>query len=425
MLNLFRSIILAATILILLLISMWWLFKPDSTPNWSEDEIKILRSLWIANLPATPINTSNAVADNIKAAEFGYKLFFDTRLSAHNNISCANCHKPEIFFTDGLPVAQGTQIGTRNSPTLVGIVYSPWFFLDGRKDSLWSQALAPLESSIEHAGTRMQYAHMLAKDEHYRMAYESLFGPLPDLSDRTRFPPSAGPVKEKIPGKAWLAMRAEDKEAVTKIFTNIGKAIAAYERLLLPGESRFDQYIEKLINKTSNTKTSLTAEEANGLKLFINKAQCINCHNGPLFTNNEFHNTGLLPSTGNLPSVGRARGIRILRNDPFNCLGQYNDAEEKDCAELLYAKSGYELIGSHKVPSLRNIAETAPYMHAGQLNTLLEAIDHYNQAPESLIGHNETKPLGLSRREKQQLVAFLATLSAPIASDKKWLKPPN
>lgn len=423
--NSFRTILLVAIILIPILICIWWLFKPTSPQNWSENEINILRSLWIGNLPTTPTNNSNAVADNTNAAEFGYRLFFDTRLSANKNTACATCHKPEKFFTDGLNVAQGAETGTRNTPSIVGIVYSPWFFWDGRKDSLWSQALAPLETSIEHAGTRMQFAHLIANDENYRITYKSLFGPIPDISDATRFPTTAGPVTENLPAQAWQSMHTEDRDAVTKIFTNIGKAIAAYERLLIPGTSRFDRYVEKLINNTTPKDSLLNKNETAGLRLFINKAQCINCHNGPLFTNNEFHNTGLLSTAGNLPSVGRAHGIRTLMNDPFNCLGQFSDAEKKDCAELRYAKSGDELIGSHKVPSLRNISETAPYMHAGQFNTLLETVNHYNQAPASLIGHNEIKPLGLNKLEKKQLVAFLATLSGPIASDTKWLKPPD
>ena len=188
--------------------------------------------------------------------------------------------------------------------------------------------------------------------------------------------------------------------------------------------SRFDSYVEGVLKNDSEKKEMLSLEEIAGLRLFIGKAQCINCHNGPLLTNNEFHNTGILPSSGELPSIGRVSGIRILQTDIFNCLGSFSDAVNKECAELRFARTGDELIGAHKVPSLRNVSETGPYMHAGQLKTLTEVIGHYNRAPGALIGHNETKPLNLSIMEMQQLEVFLHSLDAPLATDLKWLARP-
>ncbi|MGH1537174.1 MAG: cytochrome-c peroxidase, partial [Gammaproteobacteria bacterium] len=331
------------------------------------------------------MDPSNKVADNQKAAEFGRQLFFDERFSHNSKVSCATCHIPEQFFTDGLTTAAGAQAGVRNTPTLVGTAYSPWQFWDGRSDSQWSQALAPLENNLEHAGSRNQVAHIIFTDKNYRQQYESLFGPMPNLSDKQRFPAAAVPASSLSNNKelnsAWEAMNSKDQQAVNIVFVNMAKSLAAYQRLLHPSASRFDDYVDGVINNDSKKLALLSKNEIAGLKLFIEKAECINCHNGPLLTNNEFHNTGILSAARQLPSIGRASGIRAVLADPFNCLGDYSDATKQQCADLRFAKSGDELIGAHKTPTLRNIAATAPYMHAGQLTNLEEVIEHYDQAP--------------------------------------------
>jgi len=392
--------------------------------SWTVEERKILRSLWIESLPTAPTESSNAVSNDIKAAEFGLQLFFDTRLSANGQVSCSTCHNPTQFFTDGLKLAVGAQTGVRNSMSIIGAAHSPWLFWDGRTDSLWSQALSPLENDLEHAGSRMQYVHLITSDARYREMYKRVFGPLPDFSDQSRFPNAAGPVANNIWNQAWQSMTQKDKETVTNVFVNIGKSIGAYERLLQPGPSKFDLYLKKLFSHDNDDDAVLTKNEQSGLRLFIGKAQCINCHNGPLLTNNEFHNTGILSSPGNIPSMGRVSAVRKVGANPFNCIGPYSDADENDCAELKFAKTGDELIGTHKVPSLRNVAQTAPYMHAGQFSNLSEVIEHYNRAPNAMIGHNEAKPLNLNHKEKNQLEAFLHTLTGTIAADEKWLTRP-
>ncbi len=155
-------------------------------------------------------------------------------------------------------------------------------------------------------------------------------------------------------------------------------------------------------------------EEVRGLRLFIGEANCTQCHNGPLLTNNEFHNTGLINPAGEVPDKGRIVGVREVLEHPFNCKGQHNDAALKNCSELTFARTGPELIGAFRTPSLRNLENTAPYGHKGQLAALPEVLAHYNAAPDALIGHNEAKPLGLGNRELAQLEAFLRTLSAPV-----------
>ncbi len=157
----------------------------------------------------------------------------------------------------------------------------------------------------------------------------------------------------------------------------------------------------------------------------MGKAACTQCHNGPLFTNHEFHNTGLLSFPGELPDRGRANGVREVLADPFNCRGAFSDAGADDCAELEFARTGPEVLGAFRTPSLRNLENTQPYMHKGQMFTLAEVLDHYNEAPDAMIGHNEAKPLGLTPVELAQLEAFLMTLAAPLSTPQKWLRPPE
>ena len=394
-------------------------------PQWTEAGLATLRSLWIGSLPPLAPDPSNAYADDPGAAALGQKLFFDTRFSANGQVACATCHQPDKVFTDGLPLAQGVGTTTRKTMTIVGTAYSPWLFWDGRKDSQCAQALGPMESPVEHGGTRTQYAHLM--DEYYRAEYETLFGPLPDFSDRTRFPDVAGPVDDPAARAAWEAMTPEDREAVTQVYANVGKAIAAYERLILPGPSPFDIYVEAVLaGDTAAAQSALTPDEVAGLRLFIGEAQCLKCHNGPLFTNNEFHNTGV-PAAANLPpDDGRASGVQKALADEFNCLSRYSDADPQrgDCADLRFVISeGEELQGAFKPPTLRNVAEAAPYMHAGQIATLEDVLQHYNRAAPGPLGHTELEPLNLSDRELAQIVAFLRALSGPLAAPSELLSP--
>lgn len=390
--------------------------------DWTKDELASLRSLSLSSMPPLPADPSNAYADDPRAADLGHRLFFDARLSADGSVSCSSCHLPDLNFTDGLPLAQGVGRVDRKTMTVVGTAYSPWLFWDGRADSQWAQALAPLESPVEHGSTRVQVAHLVA--ELYAGDYEAVFGPLPDL---TGLPATGGPVDDPAARASWESLTPEQQGAVTRVFVNVGKAIAAYERLLMPGESRFDLYVEAVAAGDRDAAAALLSDdEVAGLRLFIGEAGCTNCHNGPLFTNNEFHNTGV-PARAELPEdLGRALGARQVLASEFNCLGPWSDAQPRDCAELRFLKAeGHELERAFKPATLRNVAQAAPYMHAGQFASLAEVLRHYDAAPQAPAGHSELKPLGLSEQQLAQLEAFLRSLSAPLSTPERYLRAPE
>lgn len=382
---------------------------------WSDSEKEILRSLSIITLPPLPADPSNAVGDNPKAAQLGQHLFFDTRLSADSQVSCATCHLPDLAFTDGRKLGRGVGTASRNTMTILGSAYSPWQFWDGRKDSQWSQALGPMENSVEHGGARNRTAHVIAADPVYKPLYQEIFGPLPDISDPKRFPANAGPVEGDVARAKWDNMSAADRQAVSTIFANAGKALAAYERRLIPGPSRFDTYVDAVLADDHEAAEEIfVPDETRGLRLFIRRGQCVRCHNGPLFSNYTFHNTGVPPWPGTEPDEGRSTGITQALEDPFNCLGAFSDARETACGELKFAKTGgAELVGAMKTPTLRNISKTAPYMHAGQYRTLASTLEHYNRAPRAAIGTSQLNPLGLDPHALKALESFLLTLDSP------------
>jgi cytochrome c peroxidase len=336
---------------------------------WTPEERAQLAGLWIGALGPLPPDPSNAVADDPRAAALGRALFFDTRLSGTGQVACATCHEPDNAFQDGLPLALGIGQTERRTMPLADSARSPWFFWDGRADSQWAQALGPLEHPLEHGGTRTAYAHFIARE--YRAEYEAIFGPLPDLADSERFPPIAGPVADPVASAAWEEMRPKDQEAVTRVYSNIGKAIAAYERTIVSTESPFDRW-------RKGDKRAVSDSAKRGFDAFTGKANCVKCHEGFNFTDNGFHNIGLKSA-----DVGRFahRKVAAMR-------------------------------GAFKTPTLRDIELTAPYMHNGAYRTLEEVVEHYDRGGD--VADNlspEIKGLQLSAQEKADLVAFMKTLT--------------
>lgn len=387
----------------------------DAGGSFSQEERR--RILELSPLGPPSGDPSNAVADDAAAARLGQRLFFEPRLSS-GDVSCATCHVPTSGFTDGKQLSVGMGRGRRHTPSLWNVAYNRWYFWDGRADSLWSQSLSPIETDSEMAGDRLRAMRLLEDDPGLRAAYETVFGPRPDLSDRNRFPAAAHPV----PGRpddprtlAWTAMQDGDRAAVDTVFTNLGKSIAAYERRLISRRAAFDQFVDALRAGRDDTAFSLSARR--GLKVFIGRGQCRVCHGGPNFTDGEFHNTGVpaLAQTGPA-DAGRHDGIALLLASPFNLLGRNSDDRGPSAGQLLrFLRKTPESWGQFKTPSLRNVARVAPYMHQGQLATLRDVLQFYSERAGSTDsganGERILKPLHLTPGEIEDLLAFLESLT--------------
>lgn len=390
-------------ILVLFLLALASCGKPDFT----EAQKKTIASLALAALPPLKPDTTNRFAEVPGAAALGSTLFFDQSMSGNGTVSCSTCHKIDRQFQDDLPQAEGVARTNRRTMPLAGAAYSPFLFWDGRRDSLWAQALTPLEDGREHGGNRAAYAHYIKT--RFGERYERIFSPLPDLS---AVPANAGPLGTEAEKTAWNSMSEEQRDGVNRVFANIGKAIAAFERSIMPTETRFDRFARALASGAPAKGDSvLSPEEVQGLKLFIGKANCSTCHNGPRFTDDSFHNTGVPPVPGFPVDRGRVDAVAQVVADPFNCLGAYRDGPADACGELKFmSKAAPELVRAYKTASLRGAATRAPYMHAGQFASLDEVVAHYAKAPPSVDGETELHPLQLSDRERAALVAFLRTL---------------
>ena len=347
-----------------------------------------------------PPSPTNRVADNPDAARLGQMFFFDARFSKDGTISCATCHSPFHGFADVEATSLGNKRGIRNAPTLLNTAYNKWQFWDGRADTLWAQALFALEGEEEQAGTRLQYAHLVHR--HYQADYEAVFGGLPELGDPKRFPPNGKPGDP-----AFDNMSKADQIAVNTVFANIGKAIEAYERLLISRDAPFDRYV-------AGDEAAITFEAKRGLKIFIGKGVCTLCHGTPYFRDDDFHNLGI--PQGELPEdTGRFRGVAELLVNPFNGAGIYSDDTAAATQELGLLEPRLEHQGEFKTPTLRNVALTPPYFHTGEFPTLASVIEFNNAggATNEFAGRRAVpvEPLHLSEQEKKDLSAFLETLT--------------
>lgn len=294
----------------------------------------------IGPLPTSiPTPSSNL---NYKAkVELGKQLYFDGRLSKSGAISCAFCHNPGTGFADPrqTSIGIGGGVGGRQSPTVYNTAFNHVQFWDGRARSLEEQAIGPIQNPIEMGETHEHVVGKLSKIKGYQQQFRAVFGTEVNLQ-------------------------------------GIAEAIAAYERTVISTNSAFDKYV-------AGEAKAMDESAVRGMALFKGKARCILCHNGPNFTDNQFHNLGV-------PQVGP------LKED----LGRYDVTKaEKDK-------------GAFKTPTLRSIVETAPYMHDGAFKTLEESVDFLNAGGGANPNLSPlVKPLNLTAEEKADLVAFLKALT--------------
>ena len=390
---------------------------------------RLLRHRFDGTVPPDP---TNAVADDDDAKRLGHYLFYDTCLSSDGQQSCATCHRPDHGFADPEPLSTALSVTDRNTPTLVNVALNRWFYWDGRCDTLWCQAASPLEDPGEHGTNRLAVAHHIHSDPELADAYSAIFGPLPDLSDTVRFPSNARPVvdDETDPEHiAWETMTVDDQHAATTVFVNVTKAIAAYQRDLVQFNAPFDAMLDAFEAGDSSGGAAIDRAAKRGAQLFVGEGMCWACHTGPGFTNKEFHNIALPAADGiDNGSGGRYDGISSLLANPFNALGEYSDDRSDASLKLTHLVQSPEEIGSFKTPGLRNLLDTAPFMHGGHFETLTETVQHYNRMDDRpIIGHREELllPLFWSDEQVADVVAFLEALQGEPLPVELTVQPPT
>ncbi|MDE3018184.1 MAG: c-type cytochrome [Nitrospirota bacterium] len=274
--------------------------------------------------------------------ELGKLLFFDPRLSQNNTISCATCHIPQLAWTDGQPVGVGIhrQLATRNTQTILNRLYSKEQLWHGKMPSLEAQAQNPLAKPVRMG--MPSYDAEVAKlnaISGYRERFRTVFG-----TDVT--------------------------------IEGLAKAIAAFERTILSGNSPADRF------DMGGEETAISESAKRGLTLFQGKARCTRCHSGFNFTDEKFHNLGI-----------------------------DWDTDKTDLGRYLVSKDP-EDVGAFKTPTIREIARTAPYMHDGRFATLEEVVDFYDRGGiQNPHLSNLMVPLHLTEREKNDLVAYMKALN--------------
>lgn len=367
-------------------------------PTFSPSELAAL--LDHSPLPPPPHDPTNKYEEDPRAQRLGQFLFFDTRLSVNDAISCATCHPSDRALADGRQFGQGVGTLIRNTPALWNAAQNRFFFLDGRADSLWAQARQPIEAPDEMGFSRLALLKLFHDDAALRSAYEALFGALPPAPSDTS--------TALLPPGAW--------ETVDAFLANVCKALASHVRRLVSAHSPFDVWVEGLRDGDPQKLAALTPAAQRGAQLFVSR-NCDLCHSGPNFTDMEFHSVRAPLARKELRrDSGRHDAVQKLLDDPFNGAGAFSDAPEVGRAKLDFLVQSEEDIGQFKTPSLRNVALTAPYMHAGQFATLRDVLRHYSEM-DDVFDHDPGRfeqmlePQKLSEQQVGDLIAFLQSLS--------------
>jgi len=432
----------------------------------TDEEMTQLRAFTLpANPPTDPSNMYSGMyaSGNTDPAKLGKRLYFDGgysgKLLAPFNVakdvngalgaagqdqlvSCASCHDPANGGADRRSQPNATSLGAgytgRNAPTVINAAYSPtWQFWDGRVDSLWSQALAPPEGGAECNSNRLHVVHFIY--DHYRADFRAVFGDaaLPDsiatlppdgrpgLNPDPSMPCTPSDVNEPF-NDAYDCLADADKMIVDHAYADFGKAIAAYEGMLISQNfepSPFDRFM-------AGDTNAMSPAAIRGASLFVGHAGCAECHNGPTFTDHQFHNIGA-PQAGEyvkLPDNGRYDGVGSLTSATFIFnRGNAEFSDNTDDTTYIQALSGPapdSMKGQFKTPTLRNVSKTAPYMHDGYYQSLWDVVNHYNfgGATGTYVGERDPAiaPLMLTDAELSDLVEFLEALEDgdnPTAGD--------
>jgi cytochrome c peroxidase len=350
--------------------------------------------------PATR-DPSNRVSGTPEGIELGRRLFVDPRMSAAGYIACVSCHQPDRAWTDGKARAHGMADVDRNTITLQNLRSTRWFGWGGAADSLWAQSIRPILDPREVDSSPALVKRLFQRDPEMACLYRRAFGVAPTGH-----------------GEAVLV--------------NVGKALAAFQETLVTGRTTFDELRDALASgDPARQRAAIDAYPEGalrGLRFFVGNGRCATCHNGPGFTNGEFHDIGIPFFVGpGKVDPGRHEGIREVQQSRYNLLGRFSDDRRRSATATQHVTLEHRNWGEFRVPSLRNVAVTAPYMHNGSLPTLRHVLGHYSEFDEDRIhrdGERILRPLRMTDAEIDDVIAFLDTLTDTQGSRRK-LAPPS
>jgi cytochrome c peroxidase len=333
--------------------------------------------------PSPQRDASNRVDGQPPAVALGRRLFFDRGLSADGTLSCADCHRPASAFQDGLATPRPRVEGLRNTPSLFDAGHRRWFGWDGANDSLWAASLAPLLAESEMGQSTVTLAASVRSNVALRGAYTTVFG-VPVTDDNT-------------------------------VAVDLAKALAAWQATLVSPRSAFDEFRDALDRGDLQAAAQFPLAAQRGLRLFIGSARCSVCHTGPTFSNGEFADIGIPFFVPGGVDSGRHGGLQRLLASRYNRLGRHADAPPDDAGATgtRHVVQQHRHFGEFKVPPLRGVAATAPYMHDGSLPSLAAVVQHYSALNEDRLhadGERILRRLDLSPGDAADLVAFLESL---------------
>ncbi|MFA3918875.1 cytochrome-c peroxidase [Ruegeria hyattellae] len=327
---------------------------------------------------------SNRVSNDTRAIALGAALFNDPVLSVDGAFSCASCHDPEQAFTTSDARAFGRVLLDRNTPSLRNLAGLRWYGWGGKSDSLWAASLHPIIEEHEMAHSKESLKTAISESI-YIDDFEAIFGDI----------------------------QIQDPELV---LVNSAKTLSAYLETLATGRTQFDDFRDALENQDLAAAANYPEAAQRGLQLFIGRGNCVLCHNGPRFSNNEFHDASVpyfLSETE--VDEGRFGGLNSLLSSAYTLDGNWSDDPEKHGAWVVRnVRRSHSDFGTFRTPSLRGVAETAPYMHDGSLIDLDAVIRHYSEIDTERLhadGEAILSELKLSEQEIADLAAFLESLS--------------
>ena len=376
-------------LVVLLLVSLLalWAGGARAQPllDWSPKEIRTVgqHGPW----PPPPVrDPSNRVSGTPAGIALGEHLFNDPRLSGEGRMSCATCHQAGREWSDGLVKGKGTAELDRRTPSLWNIGYLHWFGWDGAGDSLWAQSIRPLLDPREMNGGAARPGELLRGDPALACGYEKAFGEKPGADDE-------------------------------RLLVDTAKVLAAFQATLVSPRTPFDDFRDALVAGDRERAAHYPVSAQRGLKLFIGEANCNLCHLGPRFTNGEFGDIGIpfFVRPGEV-DPGRLGGLGRLATSPFNLLGKYNDdATGNNTRRTRHVQRQHTNFGEFRVPGLRQVGRGGPYMHNGSVLTLEDVVKHYSEVSPDRLHSDGTplvRPLGLTKDQSADLVAFLRSLDA-------------